>query len=90
MSDLHPSVKSLLAFFENTHLPVELQRVAEPCAKLAFDLANELGTRLPAGQASTPELTVGLRKLLEAKDCFVRERLAQTKKAGGSDGDTTA
>jgi hypothetical protein len=31
-------------------------------------LADEMIHTLPAG----PELTVGLRKLLEAKDCFVR------------------
>lgn len=64
---MHPSVQAVLQFFKSGHLPAELQLIAGPCEELAKDMAGSL--------ASNPELTVGLRKLLEAKDCFVRAKL---------------
>lgn len=67
MSDRHPGVRHLLKFFSYSHLPDNLQRVSKPCAELAQDMVYTL----PDG----PELTTGLRKLLEAKDCFVRAAL---------------
>ena len=63
----HPGTTQLLRFFEFGHLPEQLQRVSMPMA----DLAAEMAATLPDG----PELTTGLRKLLEAKDCFVRAAL---------------
>lgn len=66
---LHPSVERLLQFFKYDHLPEHLQGPSKPCGELAAKMANEL----PQNQ----ELTVGLRKLLEAKDCFVRAKLAK-------------
>jgi len=60
----HPGTQHLLRFFEFDHLPDHLQRVSAPC----YELAYEMVAALPDG----PELTVGLRKLLEAKDAFVR------------------
>jgi hypothetical protein len=33
---------------------------------------------------SDPELTAGLRKLLEAKDCFIRAKVAEVNKAKGN------
>ncbi|MGW4757768.1 hypothetical protein [Streptomyces chartreusis] len=63
----HIGTTHLLRYFEYAHLPEHLQAVSKPCA----DLANELVNALPDG----PELTAGLRKLLEAKDCFVRAAL---------------
>lgn len=63
----HPSTVQLLGFFAYDHLPPFLQAVSAPCHDLAFDLA---GTLLDG-----PELTVALRKLLEAKDAFVRQAL---------------
>ena len=59
----HPSTVAMLATFRYGHLPLALQRTSRPCAELAFEAAR----RLPDG----PELTAGLRKLREAKDCFV-------------------
>ncbi|MFT4295635.1 MAG: hypothetical protein QM582_09515 [Micropruina sp.] len=53
-----------LRWFAFDHLPDDLQQVSEPLALLAHDMAD----RLP----DSPELSAGLRKLLEAKDCFVR------------------
>jgi len=63
----HPSTNSILEFFEYGHLPEHLQAVS----KLVHDLAHDMVDALPDG----PELTAGLRKLLEAKDCFVRAAL---------------
>lgn len=65
--DRHPATVSLLRFFAFEHLPVALRVISEPCA----DLASHMTDALPDG----PELTAGLRKLLEAKDCFVRAAL---------------
>ena len=66
-SELHPSVVEVLKFFVYSHLPAHLQSVSFECWYLAQKMAHSL----PQG----PELTVGLRKLLEAKDCFVRASL---------------
>lgn len=66
-ADRHPGTVGLLRYFAWEHLPVHLQVVSRPCG----DLADEMVTALPDG----PELTTGLRKLLEAKDCFVRAAL---------------
>lgn len=64
----HPSVASLARFFEYAHLSRDdLQRISRACSELAAQMLQEL----PDG----PELTAGLRKLLEAKDCFVRAAL---------------
>lgn len=71
---MHPSTQNLLKFFQYQHLPGHLQAVSRPCADLAFDMAD----KLPSG----PELTTGLRKLLEAKDCFVRANVRQGDHAG--------
>lgn len=67
MSDRHPGTTHLLRYFEYAHLPEHLQAVSKPCA----DLAATLVDALPDG----PEFSVGLRKLLEAKDYFVRAAL---------------
>lgn len=66
-SDRHPGTVSLLRFFSYDHLRSELQPVSAACAQLAEAMVDQL----PDG----PELTTGLRKLLEAKDCFVRAAL---------------
>ncbi len=58
---------SILVYFEYEHLPEDLREVARPVCELAHAMAGYL----PAGD----ELTAGLRKLLEAKDCLVRAAL---------------
>ncbi len=65
---MHPSPSStaIMCFFEYDHLPMTLQRVSEPFHHLAHEMAEKL---------DGPELTAGLRKLLEAKDCMVRAAL---------------
>ena len=56
-----------IQYFKYDHLLPKLQEVSKPIAELA-----ELMERsLPDG----PEKSAGMRKLLEAKDCFVRAAL---------------
>jgi hypothetical protein len=57
----------ILKYFDFAHLPPHLQAVSGE----VFSLAYSMEALLPAG----PEKSAGLRKLLEAKDCFVRARL---------------
>lgn len=58
----------ILRYFVYDHLPDHLARWSKPFS----DLAHELDTHLPAG----PELSIALRKLLEAKDAAVRAALS--------------
>lgn len=81
----HPATQSLLDFFKYEHLPPHLQAVSKPFGDLAHLLVNEAQfERTPSGGSYTPglgltgpEVTVALRKLLEAKDCAVRALVAQ-------------
>lgn len=54
----------IMKFFAYSHLPERLQAVSKPIAELS-DLIDSL---VP----DSAEKTAGMRKLLEAKDCFVR------------------
>jgi len=67
----HPSVDFILQYFEYEHLPAHLQVISKDFHSLAHKLAGAL---------EGPELTAGLRKLLEAKDCAVRAALTAKKK----------
>lgn len=60
MSDKYP----ILSFFKYDHLPPHLAEISKPFCELAHRMAKGL----PAGA----EVSAGLRKLLEAKDCAVR------------------
>lgn len=57
----------IMRFFEYGHLPPKLQEVSKPIG----DVARQMDETLPDG----PEKSTGLRKLLEAKDAFVRAAL---------------
>lgn len=63
-ADRHPSTQSVTQWFHYDHLPEHLKDISKQC----HDLAESVLAILP----DSPELTVGLRKLLEAKDSFVR------------------
>lgn len=63
---LHPAVQDVLRFFAYEHLPPELRRWSHQFHTLAHELAGGL---------EGAELTVALRKLLEAKDAAVRAAL---------------
>lgn len=58
----------ITTYFAFEHLPPHLQLVSKPIG----ELARHMQETLPEG----PEKTAGFRKLLEAKDCFVRSALA--------------
>jgi len=57
----------ILKYFDYDHLPASLQAISKPF----YDLAHKFDAQLQDG----PEKSAGLRKLLEAKDCFVRAAL---------------
>lgn len=57
----------ILKYFAFAHLPAHLQAVSKPFHDLAHAL---VAVTDPGAEQST-----GLRKLLEAKDCFVRAAL---------------
>lgn len=57
----------IMKYFAYKPLPLHLQ----PVSKGFHDLAHEMEGSIPPG----PEKSAGLRKLLEAKDCFVRANL---------------
>lgn len=64
-TDRHPSVAHFEPLFAYGHLPEHLQAVSAEFASTA----DRMLQLLPDG----PELSAGLRKLLEAKDCCVRQ-----------------
>lgn len=57
-------VNPIMKYFEYEHLPQHLQDVSAPVCELAKKMDREL--------PENAEKEAGLRKLLEAKDCFVR------------------
>lgn len=59
----------ILKYFSWSHLPPHLQLVSEPIQTVAL----QIDANLP----DSAEKSAGLRKLLEAKDCFVRAALEQ-------------
>lgn len=65
----HPGTQQIARWFTWDHLSAGLPKdVSANCQKLAQYMISEL--------PDSPELTAGLRKLLEAKDCFVRSAIA--------------
>ena len=63
----HPSTVAIMRYFDHGHLPPRLQEVSGKVRELAYEMLAAL--------PDDPESTAGLRKLLEAKDCFVRAAL---------------
>jgi len=80
MSDrpMHAPDAEILRHFAWGHLPPELAAISEKAANLAYDMVEQL---------HGPELFAGLRKLLEAKDCFVRAAVEQRRAADESGAD---
>lgn len=67
-SDRHASTRHIMQYFAFGHLPPgPLRSTSARFSELAIDLVSHL----PDG----PELSAGMRKLLEAKDCCVRAAL---------------
>lgn len=62
----------ILQYFKYAHLPEHLQTISKPFGDLAWSMCVSL-----AGSNNPAEVAEGLRKLLEAKDCFVRAALTK-------------
>lgn len=69
---MHPAQASLLRFFKHGHLTGEARTVSMECGNLARKMAERL-----CDSDQGAEVTTGLRKLLEAKDCFVRATIRE-------------
>jgi hypothetical protein len=67
LEDRHPSTVAIARYFTYKHLPISLRPYANACAGVAEEMIEHL--------PDSPELTAGLRNLLQAKDCFVRAAL---------------
>jgi len=63
---IHPNTVEILRYFQYGHLPERQKEISRQFFELAYSMVNQL---------EGPELTAGLRKLLEAKDCMVRASL---------------
>jgi len=59
----------IMKYFEYSHLPEKLQQISGLVGELAIDM--------DAALPDCAEKSAGLRKLLEAKDCFVRAKLEE-------------
>lgn len=67
---MHPSTEAILCFFTYDHLHGEQRELAQEFADFAHRIAKRVEDT-PHGA----ELTTGLRKIMEAKDCIVRATL---------------
>lgn len=65
----HPSTEQIVRWFDNEHQREDLRAVSGPFKELADTLLEQL--------PDSPELSAGLRKLLESKDCAVRAAVAK-------------
>ena len=86
MQDLtarHPGTQQVARWFTYEHL---INARGYEASKRCHDLAEDMIDTLPDG----PELTAGLRKLLEAKDCFVRAALDASEHKGIAETAVTA
>lgn len=61
----HPGTQHFASLFAYDHLPPHLRDISAQISVVAQNMVDHL--------ADGPELTAGLRKLVEAKDCFVRQ-----------------
>lgn len=63
----HYSITQVIRYFAWSHLSADLQPFAREIAVSALTLVHHI--------PDSPQLTLGLHKLLEAKDCMVRAAL---------------
>ncbi len=80
LQNRHPATVSIARYFAYDHLPEPQQTISA----YSHHLAEAMIADLPDG----PELTTGLRKLLEAKDCFVRASLPAAPGGGQPQGES--
>lgn len=78
--DRDPAIRELMHLLGSyRHLPPHLQ----PISANVYYLAGDQVKMLPDGS----ELETGLRKLLEAKDCFVRAKVLAEEQSGPAPSD---
>lgn len=80
LDNRHPATRQILRWFAADHLP---QGRLRRTSSIIANHAHYLAATLPDG----PELSAGLRKMLEAKDCFVRAAIDATPQ--GTEGSLT-
>lgn len=69
LSERHASVQDVMKYLEpNENLREDLYEIADQVYELA-------GSMLLAVETDSPQLMIGLQRLLEAKDAFVRAAL---------------
>ena len=62
----------ILRHFSYRHLPDDLQKISKPFHRLAYEMCEE--------GLEGPEMSAGLRKILEGKDCCVRAKITNWNK----------
>lgn len=67
-TNLAAEIERMLDHFDYEHLPAHLQAVSSRVYRTAHAMAADLG--------HGPDLLIGLQKLVEAKDWFVRQAVA--------------
>ncbi len=66
----------ILKYFKYDHLPIHLQDISKPFSDLAYMVANDsIDQGNDEKMPNAAEVTAGLRKILEAKDCIVRSMI---------------
>lgn len=73
---MNPASERMLNHFLNPNLSPALKDIAERLYNLGHDLAEELDS---TDSGAGAEVTTGLRKLREAKDCFVLAKVILEK-----------
>lgn len=75
-ADRHPGTQHMMKTLQpNPNLPTTLRHIAEVIYNTAVHLLDDLD--------DGPELIAGLRKLREAKDCFVLQALDDNRALDG-------
>ncbi len=74
-ADRHPGTAAVVRWFAYDHLPPDNRRMPAVICQLVTGLLVDL--------PDSPELTTGLRKLLEAKDCLTRAAVEASDYASG-------
>lgn len=75
LTELHPNTQYLMrALVPNPRLPDDVKIIAAQI----YESAASVVAIVPEG----PDLSAGLRKLVEAKDCFIRQALDAEGKLG--------
>lgn len=69
----HPALTEALRWLHWKHLPDHLAEISRPISELGHHLADQLA---PNGAAPSPQLLLGIQRLVEAKDALVRAAVA--------------